>query len=105
MCWVGFSAAVSLFPHSLFAVQEEIFDNGVKILPDTVVNVWKGGSGSWNSTMSKATAQGFHTVLSAPFYLNYISYGKRVGIEITPSFYMVLFKNVRRRRLAKLLQN
>lgn len=52
---------------------EEIFDNGVQILPDTVVNVWKGG---WNETMAKATKAGYHTVLSAPFYLNYISYGE-----------------------------
>ena len=52
---------------------EEIFDNGVQILDDTVVNVWKGG---WNETMAKVTKAGYHSVLSAPFYLNYISYGE-----------------------------
>jgi len=33
---------------------EEIFDNGVQILPDTVVDVWKGGS--YNETIQKVTA-------------------------------------------------
>jgi hexosaminidase len=42
-------------------------------LPDTVVDVWKGGN--WPTTMGKVTEAGFHSVLSAPFYLNYISYG------------------------------
>mmetsp|Transcript_42112 Transcript_42112/g.82721 ORF Transcript_42112/g.82721 Transcript_42112/m.82721 type:complete len:441 (-) Transcript_42112:324-1646(-) len=55
-----------------YMVWEEIFDNGVQILPDTVVDVWKGG---WNNTIAKVTEAGFHSVLSAPFYLNYISYG------------------------------
>ena len=53
--------------NSSYMVWEEIFDNGVKILPDTVVDVWKGG---WQTTMGKAVASGFNTVLSAPFYLN-----------------------------------
>ena len=44
----------------------------MKILPDTVVDVWKGG---WNNTIARVTEAGFHSVLSAPFYLNYISHG------------------------------
>ena len=31
---------------------QEIFDNGVPILPDTVVDVWKGG---WNDTLARVT--------------------------------------------------
>ena len=37
----------------------QIFDNGVKILPDTIVYVWKGGGDatlgthSWNETIAK----------------------------------------------------
>lgn len=56
-----------------YIVWQEIFDNGVQILPDTVVDVWKGGD--WQDEMGKVTSAGFHSVLSAPFYLNYISYG------------------------------
>ena len=56
-----------------YIIWQEIFDNGVDILPDTVVDVWKGGG--WEAEMGRVTSAGFHSVLSAPFYLNYISYG------------------------------
>lgn len=56
-----------------YIVWQEIFDNGAKILPDSIIEVWKGGN--WQAEMSNVTGAGFHTVLSAPFYLNYISYG------------------------------
>jgi hexosaminidase len=61
---------------------QEIFDNGVKILPDTVVDVWKGGN--WQQDMAAVAQAGYHSVLSAPFYLNYISYG-----EDWPKYYSV----------------
>jgi len=44
----------------------------VQILPDTVVEVWKGGS---EDELSKVTAGGFKAILSSPWYLDYISYG------------------------------
>jgi hexosaminidase len=56
-----------------YMVWQEIFDNGAKILPDTVVEVWKWED--WQDEMAKVTKAGFHTVLSAPYYLNLISYG------------------------------
>jgi len=56
-----------------YIVWQEIFDNGAKILPDTVIDVWKGGD--WQAEMARVTAAGFKSVLSAPFYLNVISYG------------------------------
>eukprot|EP00055_Hartaetosiga_balthica_P016340 m.103075 g.103075 ORF g.103075 m.103075 type:complete len:523 (-) comp9088_c10_seq1:339-1907(-) len=59
---------------SSYICWQEIFDNGVKILPNTVIDVWK--SSGWNDTMARAVEAGYHTVLSAPFYLNYISYGQ-----------------------------
>ena len=65
-----------------YIVWQEIFDNGAKIAPDTVIDVWKGGN--WQEEMATVTRAGFHSVLSAPFYLNYISYG-----EDWPKYYQV----------------
>ena len=65
-----------------YIVWQEIFDNGAKIEPDTVIDVWKGGN--WQEEMASVTKAGFHSVLSAPFYLNYISYG-----EDWPKYYQV----------------
>jgi len=58
---------------SSYIVWQEIFDDGNKLLPDTVVEVWK--EENWKDVMAAVTKAGFHSVLSAPFYLNYISYG------------------------------
>ena len=61
---------------SSYIVWQEILDNGAKVRPETIIEVWKGGTGyAWQSEMAKVTRSGFRTVLSAPFYLNYISYG------------------------------
>lgn len=38
---------------SSYIVWQEIFDNGAKILPDTVVEVWKGGN--WQEDMAAVT--------------------------------------------------
>ena len=51
---------------------QEIVDNGLKIKMDTVVEVWKGG---WQDEMAKVTAAGYNVILSAPWYLDSISYG------------------------------
>lgn len=37
------------------------------------MDVWKGEI--WKPSIANATKAGFRTILSAPFYLNYISYG------------------------------
>ena len=37
-----------------YMVWQEIFDNGAKILPDTVIDVWKGGN--WQEEMVKVRA-------------------------------------------------
>ncbi|XP_027881372.1 beta-hexosaminidase subunit beta isoform X2 [Xiphophorus couchianus] len=57
-----------------YIIWQEVFDNGVKLKPNTVVHVWIG-SGT-NSEMSKVTAAGYTTILSAPWYLDYISVGQ-----------------------------
>uniref|UniRef100_A0A672H9C9 Beta-hexosaminidase subunit beta n=1 Tax=Salarias fasciatus TaxID=181472 RepID=A0A672H9C9_SALFA len=57
-----------------YMIWQEVFDNGVKLKPDTVVHVWIGGGS--NEELSKVTASGYTTILSAPWYLDYISYGQ-----------------------------
>ncbi|XP_056290041.1 beta-hexosaminidase subunit beta isoform X2 [Pseudoliparis swirei] len=57
-----------------YIIWQEVFDNGVKLHPDAVVHVWIGGGAS--GEMAKVTAAGFTTVLSAPWYLDYISYAQ-----------------------------
>jgi hexosaminidase len=62
---------------------EEIFDNGLKLAPSTVVNVWKyhntgqdsAAGPTWQSELFNVTRAGYAAVVSSPWYLNYISYG------------------------------
>ena len=58
-----------------YVVWEEVFVNGVKISNETVVEVWKGRSGTWKDTMSAVTKSGHKAILASPWYLNLISYG------------------------------
>ncbi|XP_029300413.1 beta-hexosaminidase subunit beta isoform X2 [Cottoperca gobio] len=57
-----------------YMIWQEVFDNGVKLKPDTVVHVWIGGGA--NEEMGKVTGAGYTTILSAPWYLDYISYAQ-----------------------------
>lgn len=62
-------------------VWQDVWDDGVQLSKDTVLVIWKDTSlisntPSWSSYLSKATSEGYDTVLAAPFYLNMISYGK-----------------------------
>ncbi|XP_061071668.1 beta-hexosaminidase subunit beta isoform X2 [Conger conger] len=57
-----------------YMVWQEVFDNKVKLKPDTVVEVWMGNN--VEEELQKVTAAGYTTILSAPWYLDYISYGQ-----------------------------
>uniref|UniRef100_A0A224YPI0 Beta-hexosaminidase n=1 Tax=Rhipicephalus zambeziensis TaxID=60191 RepID=A0A224YPI0_9ACAR len=55
-----------------YVVWQEVFDNNVKIAPDTVVHVWKPPH---NEELALATSAGYKALLSACWYLDHISYG------------------------------
>lgn len=59
-----------------YIVWQEIFDNGLKIDPRTIVDVWKNGDGkssnTWQQELAAVTKQGFGAILSATWYLNYL---------------------------------
>ncbi|CAG0924727.1 unnamed protein product, partial [Notodromas monacha] len=54
-------------------VWQEVFDNGVPLSNDTVVHIWIGDN--WQDEMAKVTRANKKVILSAGWYLNYISYG------------------------------
>lgn len=60
-----------------YFVWQEVFDNGVDIAKDTVVHIWKNykDPSVVKDELSRVTKAGYRTVMSAPWYLNYISYG------------------------------
>ncbi|KAI5163830.1 beta-hexosaminidase subunit alpha isoform X1 [Manis pentadactyla] len=59
-----------------YVVWQEVFDNKVKVRPDTIIQVWrqKIPVNYWNE-LHQITSAGFRALLSAPWYLNWISYG------------------------------
>ncbi|XP_044132000.1 beta-hexosaminidase subunit beta isoform X2 [Bufo gargarizans] len=68
-----------------YMVWQEVFDNHDQLKPDTIVEVWK--EKDYQQEMAAATAAGFQVLLSAPWYLNRISYGQdwiaAYGVEPT----------------------
>ncbi|XP_007548936.1 beta-hexosaminidase subunit beta isoform X1 [Poecilia formosa] len=59
-----------------YIIWQEVFDNGVKLKPDTLIHIWKGTPAAYQSEMARITSAGFKTLLSAPWYLNHITYGQ-----------------------------
>ncbi|XP_052015895.1 beta-hexosaminidase subunit beta isoform X2 [Apodemus sylvaticus] len=55
-------------------VWQEVFDDKVELQPGTVVEVWKNEN--YLSELQHVTAAGFPAILSAPWYLDLISYGQ-----------------------------
>lgn len=50
-----------------YVVWQEIFNNGVHVKPDTVIDVWKGFD---QKTLAQATAQNFTVIVSGGWYLD-----------------------------------
>lgn len=65
-------------------VWQEVFDIGAKLQPGTVVQVWK--EDMYNKEVSQITDAGFPVILSAPWYLDVISYGQdwRTYYQVEP---------------------
>ncbi|XP_053266741.1 beta-hexosaminidase subunit beta isoform X1 [Pleuronectes platessa] len=59
-----------------YMIWQEVFDNGVKLKPDTLIHVWKGTQKQYQEEMANITSSGYQTLLSTPWYLNRISYGQ-----------------------------
>ncbi|XP_060057039.1 beta-hexosaminidase subunit beta-like isoform X2 [Erinaceus europaeus] len=55
-------------------VWQEVFDNEDKIQPSTIVQVWKDKD--YPEEQARVTAAGHPVLLSAPWYLDYITYGE-----------------------------
>uniref|UniRef100_A0A8C5AHI4 Beta-hexosaminidase n=1 Tax=Gadus morhua TaxID=8049 RepID=A0A8C5AHI4_GADMO len=59
-----------------YMIWQEVYDNGVKLKPDTLIHVWKGNQQQYQNEMAKITLSGYKTFLSSPWYLNRISCGQ-----------------------------
>ncbi|XP_037689430.1 beta-hexosaminidase subunit alpha isoform X4 [Choloepus didactylus] len=59
-----------------YVVWQEVFDNKVKVRPDTIIQVWREETPvGYLKELEQITQAGFRALLSAPWYLNRISYG------------------------------
>ncbi|CAF0814156.1 unnamed protein product [Adineta ricciae] len=61
---------------SIPIVWQDVWDEQVELPTGTIIQVWKGADNSWASYLDNAAKQGYNVILSTPWYLNYISYGK-----------------------------
>ncbi|XP_070541930.1 beta-hexosaminidase subunit beta-like isoform X2 [Ptychodera flava] len=52
-----------------YIVWQDVFDNKVQVEPDTLIHVWKGG---YQDELGSVTKAGHQTILSSPWYLNYV---------------------------------
>ncbi|XP_030620857.1 beta-hexosaminidase subunit alpha isoform X3 [Chanos chanos] len=57
-------------------VWQDVFDYHERIPQDTVLEIWKGTPPKYREELSRITKAGHRVLLSAPWYLNHISYGQ-----------------------------
>ncbi|XP_007955133.1 beta-hexosaminidase subunit alpha [Orycteropus afer afer] len=59
-----------------YMVWQEVFDNKVKLQSDTIIHVWREETPeTYSKELELITQAGFRVLLSAPWYLNRITYG------------------------------
>ncbi|KAF5925293.1 hypothetical protein HPG69_001737 [Diceros bicornis minor] len=59
-----------------YVVWQEVFDNKVKVRPDTIIQVWREEVPvNYMKELELVTNASFRALLSAPWYLNHITYG------------------------------
>ncbi|GAB5572310.1 beta-hexosaminidase subunit alpha isoform X1 [Prionailurus iriomotensis] len=59
-----------------YVVWQEVFDNKVKVPPDTIIQVWREEVPvNYLKELELITRAGLRALLSAPWYLNHITYG------------------------------
>ncbi|KAM6202872.1 beta-hexosaminidase subunit alpha [Rhynchocyon petersi] len=59
-----------------YMVWQEVFDNKVKVRSDTIIQVWREEAPvNYLKELEQITKAGFRALLSAPWYLNRITYG------------------------------
>lgn len=65
-------------------VWQDVFDYRERIPQDTVLEIWKGKG--YQAELSKMTQAGHRVLLSAPWYINHISYGQdwRISYAVQP---------------------
>ncbi|XP_070541926.1 beta-hexosaminidase subunit alpha-like [Ptychodera flava] len=73
------------------SVWEDSLDSGVKLHKEVIVQVWRGGDTDYPQRLANVTSQGYRTLLSSPWYLNYVQnpYSK----QDWKTFYMVNPRN------------
>uniref|UniRef100_A0AAR2LID2 Beta-hexosaminidase subunit alpha n=1 Tax=Pygocentrus nattereri TaxID=42514 RepID=A0AAR2LID2_PYGNA len=57
-------------------VWQDVFDYRERIPMDTVLEIWKGVPADYRAELGRITLAGYRVLLSAPWYINHISYGQ-----------------------------
>lgn len=71
-------------------VWQDVYDNGVRPDKNTYIQIWKNtttvvGQRPWQEYVFNITRDGYKTILSSPWYINFIKYGYQEWYD----FYMV----------------